>query len=230
MISEVGSLTVSSSLPVTALVIFGLLSIPTLLMGATLPLLVTYAYRQFSNVGRSVGPLYFVNTLGSALACYLTADVLFVLVGERAATVVAACLNFAVSFAVYRVLRRAAADSGVQRFTVAKTFLHQVAVGNFVAASDAPFDLTVEERRRNMLAFELPSAAPNDGMNIASRQELSRLADTPLVDDAAALRARTDLRIVTDDNMATEFKSDWVFFDSQRSWSKLLARMSRAGM
>ena len=227
MISEVGSLTVSSSLPITALVIFGLLSIPTLLMGATLPLLVTYAYRQFSNVGRSVGPLYFVNTLGSALACYLTADVLFVLVGERAATVVAACLNFAVSFAVYRVLRRAAADSGVQRFTVAKTFLHQVAVGNFVAASEAPFDLTVEERRRNMLTYELPSG---EGVNSGFREALSGLADTPLVDDAAELRSRTDLRIVTDDNMATEFKSDWIFFDSQRSWSRLLARMSRTGM
>src|SRR5215472_5382786 len=109
LIREVGSLTVSSSLLGTALVIFGLLLIPTL------PLLVTYAHRQFSNVGRSVGLLYFVNTLGSALACYLTADVLFVLVGERAATVVAACLNFGVGFAVYRLLRRAAADSVVQQ-------------------------------------------------------------------------------------------------------------------
>jgi len=115
LIREVGSLTVSSSLLGTALVIFGLLLIPTLLMGATLPLLVTYAHRQFSNVGRSVGLLYFVNTLGSALACYLTADVLFVLVGERAATVVAAFLNFGVGFAVYRLLRRAAADSVVQQ-------------------------------------------------------------------------------------------------------------------
>ncbi len=105
LIREVGNLTVLSSLPVTALVIFGLLSIPTLLMGATLPLLVTYAHRQFSNVGRSVGLLYFVNTIGSALACYLTADLLFVVGGERAATVVAAGLNFAVVIAVRRMLR-----------------------------------------------------------------------------------------------------------------------------
>jgi hypothetical protein len=110
LIRSVGSLTISSSLPVTALVIFGLLSIPTLLMGATLPLLVTYAHRQFSNVGRSVGLLYFVNTLGSALACYLTADVLFVLSGEQAATIIAASFNFAVGFAVYRLLRRPAVE------------------------------------------------------------------------------------------------------------------------
>jgi hypothetical protein len=87
--------------------------------------------------------------------------------------------------------------------------------------------LTVEERRRNMLAYELPSG---EGVKSALREALSGLVDTPLVDDTAALRARTDLSMVTDDNMATEFKSDWVFFDSQRSWSKLLARMSRAGM
>lgn len=106
LIREVGGLTVLSSLPVTALVIFGLLSVPTLLMGATLPLLVTYAHRQFTNVGRSVGLLYFVNTIGSALACYLTADLLFVVGGERAATVVAAGLNFAVVIAVGRIIRQ----------------------------------------------------------------------------------------------------------------------------
>ncbi len=110
LIREVGSLTVSSSLPVTALVIFGLLSIPTLLMGATLPLLVAYTHLQFANVGRSVGLLYFVNTLGSALACYLTADVLFVIAGEQTATIVAACFNFGVGYAVYRVLRRRASE------------------------------------------------------------------------------------------------------------------------
>jgi hypothetical protein len=105
LIRQVGRLTVTSALPATAFIIFGLLSIPTLLMGATLPLLVSYADRKFSHVGRSVGLLYFVNTLGSALACYLTADVLFVVAGQQTATLVAACFNFAVSFAVYGLLR-----------------------------------------------------------------------------------------------------------------------------
>jgi hypothetical protein len=110
LIRAVGSLTAAGSLPATALVMLALLAIPTLLMGATLPLLVTYANLQLANVGRSVGLLYFVNTLGSALACYLTADILFVVAGEQAAATVAACFNLGVGFAVYRLLRRGASE------------------------------------------------------------------------------------------------------------------------
>ncbi|MFN3485979.1 MAG: spermidine synthase, partial [Planctomycetota bacterium] len=39
--------------------------VPTLLMGATLPLLVADAVGRSGNVGRSVGGLYFINTLGA---------------------------------------------------------------------------------------------------------------------------------------------------------------------
>ncbi len=52
----------------TTLIALLLVLIPTTLMGTTLPLLVAHAVRVTGNVGRSVGILYFVNTLGSALA------------------------------------------------------------------------------------------------------------------------------------------------------------------
>jgi spermidine synthase len=113
------------------------------------------------------------------------------------------------------------------RSTVARTFRHSVAVGNFVAASDAPFDMTVDERRRGMLAFELPWISGSERQS-AVRETLSGLARQPLVDESAAFRARTDLTLVTDDNMATEFKSDWVFLDSGRSWRNVIARLFRA--
>src|SRR6185436_20598713 len=58
-------------LAATAAVVF-----PTLLMGATLPLLVAHRVRESRNVGRSVGDLYFVNTLGSATGALLAAVVL----------------------------------------------------------------------------------------------------------------------------------------------------------
>ena len=54
----------------TGLISFALVLIPTVLMGATLPLLVAQLVRLSGNVGRSVGMLYFVNTLGSAVACF----------------------------------------------------------------------------------------------------------------------------------------------------------------
>ncbi|MBI3184597.1 MAG: hypothetical protein HYZ28_20875 [Myxococcales bacterium] len=105
LIRGVGALMVRQPLPPTALAIFALLAIPTLLMGATLPVLVTYVHQRTQHVGRSVGALYFVNTLGSALACFLAADVLFVFGGLTAAVRFAAGCNFAVALLVYRLAR-----------------------------------------------------------------------------------------------------------------------------
>ena len=51
------------------LVTFLLVLVPTVLMGATLPLLTSHLVGLSGNVGRSVGLLYFVNTAGSAFAC-----------------------------------------------------------------------------------------------------------------------------------------------------------------
>ena len=57
----------------TGIISFLLVLVPTVLMGATLPLLVAQLVRLSGNVGRSVGMLYFVNTLGSATACFAAA-------------------------------------------------------------------------------------------------------------------------------------------------------------
>jgi spermidine synthase len=57
----------------TGLLSFALVLVPTVLMGATLPLLVAQLVKLSGNVGRAVGALYFVNTLGSAVACFAAA-------------------------------------------------------------------------------------------------------------------------------------------------------------
>ncbi|MCC7285114.1 MAG: fused MFS/spermidine synthase [Burkholderiaceae bacterium] len=54
------------SRPAAALLCFGLLLIPTVCMGATLPMLVAHAFRSTRHIGVSTGTLYFVNTLGAA--------------------------------------------------------------------------------------------------------------------------------------------------------------------
>src|SRR5215831_5959554 len=78
----VAEFTARRSLAVTGLVAFALVVLPTMLMGATLPLLVEHLVRSSRNVGGSVGGLYFVNTLGSGVACFLAADVLMRLLGQ----------------------------------------------------------------------------------------------------------------------------------------------------
>lgn len=68
----VGERTLGMSSFGTALVTFLLVLAPTMLMGGTLPLLVAHMVRRSGNVGQSVGMLYFVNTLGSAVASFVS--------------------------------------------------------------------------------------------------------------------------------------------------------------
>jgi len=79
---------------------FALVLVPTVLMGATLPLLVAELVRLSHNVGRSVGILYFVNTLGSAVACFVAAKTTMPHLGMSGSVAVAAALNVLVGSSV----------------------------------------------------------------------------------------------------------------------------------
>ena len=59
------------SLWLTGLSAFALLAVPTTLMGATLPILVIHINQKDQHIGRSVGNLYFANTMGAALGATL---------------------------------------------------------------------------------------------------------------------------------------------------------------
>lgn len=110
----VGRATLTASPVVTALVTFLLVLVPTLLMGATLPLLVTHAVAKPkvggpTNVGRVVGALYFVNTLGAAAACFVSGLYLLGALGQQGTVQVAAALNVAAALLVLREHRRESA-------------------------------------------------------------------------------------------------------------------------
>ncbi|HTZ98269.1 MAG TPA: methyltransferase domain-containing protein [Terriglobales bacterium] len=89
----VAEFTAGAPLAQTALISFALVVIPTILMGATLPLLVEHMVRASRNVGWAVGGLYFVNTLGSAAACFIAGDVLMRVGGLSGSVRVAALIN-----------------------------------------------------------------------------------------------------------------------------------------
>ncbi len=59
----VGEFTVGLPLPAIAAVSLALVIVPTLLMGATLPVLVAHLVRHSGKVGSALGLLYYVNTL-----------------------------------------------------------------------------------------------------------------------------------------------------------------------
>jgi predicted membrane-bound spermidine synthase len=97
----VGAATLTLSPGATACVTFALVLVPTMLMGGTLPLLVAHEVRASGNVGRSVGILYFVNTLGSAIASLLAAIVLLGVLGQSGTVRLAAAVNVTVAAVVY---------------------------------------------------------------------------------------------------------------------------------
>jgi spermidine synthase/MFS family permease len=108
LMKAVSQLTLHSSLLTLALTAYALLSLPTIFMGATLPILVAQLHRQDRNVGRIVASLYFLNTAGSALACFLTVNVLFVIGGLQTAVLCACLCNILVGVLVYGYVTRTA--------------------------------------------------------------------------------------------------------------------------
>lgn len=102
----VGAWTAGAGGAETFALTFALVLLPTALMGSTLPLLVAHTVKQSGNVGRSVGMLYFTNTLGSALAAFATAMLLLGKLGQAGTVAFAAALNVLVGAAVLILARR----------------------------------------------------------------------------------------------------------------------------
>ncbi len=93
----VGDLTLGAGALLTGVLAFALIFLPTLLMGATLPLLVAQQVRETAAVGRSVSWLYFVNTLGAALGAFIAVFFCLGRFGESGSVLLAAILNAAVA-------------------------------------------------------------------------------------------------------------------------------------
>lgn len=105
LISHVGDLFVGSILALVAGVNFLLILIPAALMGATLPILVTYASRQWNNVGRATGHLYGANTLGAAVGALGSVFFLFNVLHLDTSIYLAASINLMVASSAYLLLK-----------------------------------------------------------------------------------------------------------------------------
>jgi spermidine synthase len=89
----VGRLVLNWSLPAVAAINLALVLVPTLLMGATLPILISHLARMSGQIGSVVGTLYYVNTLGAGVACLLCAVTIFPFFGMHTAVWIAAGIN-----------------------------------------------------------------------------------------------------------------------------------------
>lgn len=76
---------------------FVLLVFPTLLMGATLPVLSRFYVRSFAHFGRRVGDLYATNTFGAVVGCAAGGFYLIPLLGMRSTVYTAATINLIIA-------------------------------------------------------------------------------------------------------------------------------------
>ncbi len=91
-------------------------------------------------------------------------------------------------------------------YTAAKIFKHVVMIKNFAAASDAPFNLTPEQKRHNLLQFITKDGTPLFTQSEQHKKKMEELITMPLPDWHDIALKQKDLWLITDDNMATEYK------------------------
>jgi spermidine synthase len=108
LIGMVGAASGETSTVSLVLRVYSILAIPTLLMGATLPVLVAFLQDYYRNIGKTVAQLYALNTLGSALAAFATVSMIFVLAGLKTAVLIAAACNLVTAWLIADASRRRA--------------------------------------------------------------------------------------------------------------------------
>jgi spermidine synthase len=98
---------------------FVALSVPTVLMGATLPLLARHAVRDESHISQRVGSLYAVNTAGAVAGALATAFWLLPALGLTWSVRVAAVVNVVIFAIAAAIARRESAASSTRELVVA---------------------------------------------------------------------------------------------------------------
>lgn len=101
VIKSIAKIADTTSVLSLSLHVYLILFLPTLMMGATLPILVSYIHKHYRNVGKTVGILYAFNTLGSAIAAFITVSLIFVLFGLKESVFIAALCNFTIAYLIY---------------------------------------------------------------------------------------------------------------------------------
>ncbi|MEI8054842.1 MAG: hypothetical protein WCH10_02425 [bacterium] len=89
----IGKQTVALPLSYVSVVVFLLLLLPTIMMGASLPILVAYLTERYSNISRSISSLYSANTFGAAFACFCVAAIFMQYLGQTSTVTIAAIFN-----------------------------------------------------------------------------------------------------------------------------------------
>lgn len=113
LFERVGEWALGMPLAASAAIALALVIVPTMLMGATLPILAGHLARRSGAAGAAVGRLYYVNTLGAAAACLAGMAIIFPFTGMRAAVAMAALINLAVAASALALHQRGDAGEAI---------------------------------------------------------------------------------------------------------------------
>lgn len=105
LITTIGKLTAGSPYPLVFAISFGILLIPTILMGTTLPLLTQSFVNRVESSGQVIGWLYGINTLGAAFGTWIGGYILIGWLGFDGAARAAALLNLIAGVGAMTLLR-----------------------------------------------------------------------------------------------------------------------------
>jgi spermidine synthase len=96
---------------------FAVLLVPTTLMGGTVPAMGRYLVTRRESIGRDVGLLYAVNTVGAVVGCLVTGFVLLPTLGMARTVACTAAINVAIGLALLPGRRYDARDESLPRVT-----------------------------------------------------------------------------------------------------------------
>jgi predicted membrane-bound spermidine synthase len=100
------------SAALAVLVSFSALALPTMLMGATLPLLAKYVIREQQALARRIGLLYGINTLGAAVGCAAVGLFLIGALGMLYSAVIGSAIYLSIAALAGVLALRGPADDG----------------------------------------------------------------------------------------------------------------------
>lgn len=140
MLPEGGSAGAAAAVPLLRLLVSGaVLLVPTVLMGATLPLLVSCLSESVEDSGGKISRLYALNTLGAVLGVLVSGYILIGHVGEKGTALIAAVLNLLIALRIFaldpadRLPRAAATEQTPEAAGGYKRMLFIMGVSGFTA-------------------------------------------------------------------------------------------------
>jgi spermidine synthase len=110
-------------------------------------------------------------------------------------------------------------------YTAGHVFEYVTRYRNFVAASDSPFPADFESKKNGLLEFGYHGKPLADQMDDELTEAVNTMANTDISDKRSKFLAMKDqLNLITDDNLASEFKTRKKFFAPSKNWLQLLGK------